>query len=806
MDFELTKDQFYSQYKPFQKLNLNDQPFTKQYISEKRNETVWIKKRRIQGEYKDYFIKEIRKEIQIQKTLYNNNPEWVLRIKNFTIFTSQGKNRETVMIAYYNDQQCAQIFKYIKNQQNRGCEINRIDLSNKLFDIYQQLRKNKVWHQNIKPNNVFYYDGQILLSDFGSNRTFHQNYIQQFNSKKEQNWQKEYYFYNPKIILELIKNYSDYDMRRYEFDELKSAIERQKQFEDVLNVPQNSFNLDSWAIGVIIIQIFYPKDFMNPDINTYYAFDTNELKQKIQGITKIDQLLGKRLEMLFYPEVQQQEIIEQTKNKLNVRLNISQIFQQNYLSSQLISVILPENLDPQTNNPVVNPQPNGLPSYSVTCQAKVAKYETGQAMDKFLQVVQKQIHPELKKFQESTNEEKLKYVLDFHILIQLDLKEVQSYLNDLNNLLKEFSSRAPSENETIQQSHNNNIEKLKENIFPVQNRECALLYFYNYEMEPPEEDIIYYYNLKEATIIQWKKQFQIPQEQTKQNTNNQAKPYFSPEKIADLIKLRKKELKIEANVPVMLKNEQLKIISFHYLKTLPQYQNILEKKKQQKEIYGAEEFPFNLALRTRLKVQNFIKKKEKEYLLELKEYESISEKLKNEYLTTLFSCIDTGISRKQDVQIFIRGVNYVYPPLIFKCKDKYAVIKLRYEMLPSELCKEIQIFFQQKYSVTMKVEYKYLQYLKVFGTIQNQKSYIGYLVNGKHHGQGFKRINQEKLQFGIFKYGQLIWGWEIVKKDKKILVYKGEFQNGSQFNRGIIKEFEKEENGGQTIFRKLNRR
>ncbi|CAK78047.1 unnamed protein product (macronuclear) [Paramecium tetraurelia] len=793
MNIELTKDDFYRKYSPLTKLNLNDQPFTIQYKSRNENEVFWIKKRRIQGQYQDYFIEEIRNEIKIQTSL--NNKNCVLEIKNFTIFQSENKNRKVVMIAYYNDDKCAPILKYIKNQAP-GIE-RKIFVSKRLLEVYNILRSSNVFHQNIKPNNVFFYDNDIFFSDFGSNRTFHQNYIQQFDRRSEQNWQKDYYFYNPKIILDIIQNLPDYDMRIIEFDNIREQMKRQKQFEDVLNVPQNSFNLDAWAIGVIIIQIFYPKDYINPPIETFYALQKVELDKKINEITLIDSQIGQGLQMLFYPENQRQQQQQQQPYQYNVQLNISQKFPTSVIVQQ----------GQLSTSSIITEFNRTFPNPVTCCKAKVTKYGTIQAMDKFLQLVQKQIYPELGKFFQQNNEQKLWCFLDFHMLLQLDLKEVQSYLDDLMRLLielSEISQRETSQNEAIQQSHKNNIEKLKENIFLVENRKQALQYFYNYEMEAPEEDIIYYYNLKEANILQWKKQFQIPDEVTDQLTNIEAKPYFSPKKIAGLIKLRKKELKIEAQVPVKLSQVQQKIISIYYLKGLPEYKDTLEKKEEEKKKYGAEQFPFNLALRTRQKAQAFINEKQLKYLLGFEEYQSISAKLKSQYLKTLFSCIDIGIKNKQDVQQFISGVNHIYPSLKYKFRQKYAEIMLTYGMLPSELCEEIQMFFEQKYSVRIKVDYKYLDYLKEFGSIQIKKNYIGYLVNDKPHGQGFQRINQETLQFGIFKYGQIIWGWEIVKaEEKKILLYKGEFQNGRKTNRGINKAYENEQNGGQSIFKYL---
>lgn len=38
-------------------------------------------------------------------------------------------------------------------------------------------------------------------------------------------------------------------------------------------------------------------------------------------------------------------------------------------------------------------------------------------------------------------------------------------------------------------------------MFLVEHRLLALKYFYNYKMEPPEENIIYYYNKKELSMI-----------------------------------------------------------------------------------------------------------------------------------------------------------------------------------------------------------------------------------------------------------------------------------------------------------------
>lgn len=62
---ELSKDQFYQTFKPFEYKNKKSSPFTISYLSKKQSESYWIKKRKIQGIYKDFFIQEIRKEIEI---------------------------------------------------------------------------------------------------------------------------------------------------------------------------------------------------------------------------------------------------------------------------------------------------------------------------------------------------------------------------------------------------------------------------------------------------------------------------------------------------------------------------------------------------------------------------------------------------------------------------------------------------------------------------------------------------------------------------------------------------------------------
>ncbi|CAD8156230.1 unnamed protein product [Paramecium pentaurelia] len=810
--FELSKDQFYQTFKPFEYKNKKNSPFTISYLSKKQSESYWIKKRKIQGIYKDFFIQEIRKEIEIQ-SYFQNRSQKIMKIKNFTIFES--KNKSIVIIAYNNDEYCVPILEYFQSIE-RG-QSRKIQLSKQLLEIHEELEQNKIYHQNIKPNNIFYFSGEIIITDFGSNRTFQQNYISQFSKISEKQWQDEYYYYNPKIIVDIIQNQTDYDMRIEELNKFQEIMKRQNKFEKVLNNPQNSMNLDAWAIGVIIIQIFFPQKIEKNNIEKFYALNTKELENKINQITQFDNELGQGLKDLFFPEQQQQQ--QQQKQKQKQKLSFQQQISQsnnnlNINRSLIISQIIPQESKLKSIKIQVGFQDEQR-------KKVVAIYETCQVMDQFVIQIQDKQNPKLEIFQKEKNiSEKSRKILDFHILLQLQLSEAQSYLNDLKNLKKEFedertellrSEKRSDTNKVQLESLVEVIQKIEETIFQVENRIQALKYFYNYQMETPEENIIYYYNLKEINMVQWKKQFQIKCEQTENNTNYQQQQYFSQKKIKDLIKLRQKELKIDAHLCVNMNQKEQEIVSIYYLeKCFNVQKELLEKKQSQKEQLDVEQFPFNLSLKTRRKVDKFINTKQFEFLLDYTEFNSLSAKLRNQYLKTLFICLDDRIKRnvQSEVNQLLSAINRIYPLLNSKFKQKNGKntvrVKLQPEMLPQELCKQIKQFFQQKYSFKINYDFQYLELLKKFDDIKTQKDYIGFLVNGKPHGQGFKRINENIMQFGIYRYGQLIWGREIVKVDNYINYYKGQFKDNKKFGEGVFKRYLFSEIEGNLFFQKPN--
>ncbi|CAD8156239.1 unnamed protein product [Paramecium pentaurelia] len=81
-------------------------------------------------------------------------------------------------------------------------------------------------------------------------------------------------------------------------------------------------------------------------------------------------------------------------------------------------------------------------------------------------------------------------------------------------------------------------------------------------------------------------------------------------------------------------------------------------------------------------------------------------------------------------------------------------------------------------------------YLRNFNIDDKNSIYLGNKFDGKKHGLGLSRINQNHLKFGIFSLDQIKWGWEIIlKKNNFISFYKGYFLNEQKDGIGIQRQY-----------------
>ncbi|CAD8077683.1 unnamed protein product [Paramecium sonneborni] len=754
MKRELKKEEFNQKYKPFQQKS--SKIFTTNSISQINKDQFWIKKRKIGGKYQDQFQQDIRKEIQNQYKFAEKYPNQALRISDFTTY----KKKQffiVIKIAYFYGDSCQPILCYAKQncQDDEKGLKQKINLSLKLLEIQKTLSQWEISHLNIKPNNLLYFEDDILLTDFGSNRTFYQNYIKQFSAQKEKIWQQEYCQYNPKAVLEILDDI-DY-LREVQLNELRVKMTQAKKSKKIEDTLCDSY-LDSWAIGVIIIQIFFPEEILKGEINikSCLAMNIEKLDEKIKIIKEIDSNIGTELKELFYPTY---EYSQKQDNKI--------IFQ----SSLMIDKDIGNKLKIEQKDEVIEPIVPIIPLENIDSKTIFIHHELVSSLNKSMLLLKGQKISVLKDFlAENALDKKIYRVLDFHELLQLDLCDIKLYLEELQKICNQYE-------EKIQ-------VLIKNNIFLAENRQKALEYYFNIHQELPEPNIIYYYNKLELYMISQMEQFQIKFE----TESKLLLPYFSSEMIKQLKKLRKKEIKIDANFNINLQDQEQKITSIYYLdkNNNPHHTEILEIKQREKKIYGFEIFPFNLSLKTRFKVREFIQFKKPECLLQQEEYDSITTKVQREYLNVLYSCLDDN---QRDISKYLKAINEIFPKVKQVDKRKYFKVYIQQDMLPKELDPQISDFLQQNFGYLMKINRKYKEYLKQFEDFQITSKYNGFLVNKKCHGLGFRQINENFIQFGIFKYGQLLWGWELVKKEQRIYLYKGQFDNNKKQGDGVLKVF-----------------
>ena len=71
-------------------------------------------------------------------------------------------------IKYDCDAKCIPLFIAVKELYGLKVIERKRELCLKLFEIVKWIFDQKITHRNLKPSNILYYEGKLLLTDFGS--------------------------------------------------------------------------------------------------------------------------------------------------------------------------------------------------------------------------------------------------------------------------------------------------------------------------------------------------------------------------------------------------------------------------------------------------------------------------------------------------------------------------------------------------------------------------------------------------------------------------------------------------------------
>lgn len=66
------------------------------------------------------------------------------------------------------DAKCLPLFDAVKELFGFNVKEGKRELCLKLFEIAKWIFDKKITHRNLKPSNILYYEGKVLLTDFGS--------------------------------------------------------------------------------------------------------------------------------------------------------------------------------------------------------------------------------------------------------------------------------------------------------------------------------------------------------------------------------------------------------------------------------------------------------------------------------------------------------------------------------------------------------------------------------------------------------------------------------------------------------------
>ncbi|CAD8124135.1 unnamed protein product [Paramecium sonneborni] len=317
-NFQVTTQTFKTLNEPLQIIP-RPSLFTKLFVS-KDNKVI---KRKVFETKKEWLTwkNNVNQELLNQRILSSKYPDKILTILNYTIETNN--HQRNLYITYDCGPEAQPLFQYLND--NSVTFQEQVKIFEQLLQIALIMNRSQFEHTNLKPNNILYYKKQVLLTDFGSARTHYQNFLKEYTAQAEKEWQNNLIFFYPKEYQKIMEE-ENIDFRNWkEFD-----ISNQKFRKSI----------DTWAISMMMIQVFENNQTLPNKITDYYGLNNQLLLQKIQNLKQysagiFSQVIYSLLiekqdpENVYQTFIKQKQMVNTESNQMESTFTIKQIFDHN---------------------------------------------------------------------------------------------------------------------------------------------------------------------------------------------------------------------------------------------------------------------------------------------------------------------------------------------------------------------------------------------------------------------------------------------------------------------------------------------
>ncbi|CAD8189997.1 unnamed protein product [Paramecium pentaurelia] len=262
-NFQIDSQTFKSLHDPMSLLPHPCLFFTQLY---KSKDNKIIKKKLFETKEKwETWSKSITQELLIQRQLSSKYPGKILKILNYTVETINHESH--LYISYDCEDDTEPLFQYLNNNSVNFQE--QAQIFEQLLQITCIFYKSQFEHTNLKPNNILYYKKQVLITDFGSERTHYQNFLKPLAAQAEKEWQNILIYFYPQDYQKIM---SDVDFKNESWLKLEINNQKSKKYIDI------------WALSMMMIQVFQNNQTLPNKLTDYYGLNKTLLLEKIENL------------------------------------------------------------------------------------------------------------------------------------------------------------------------------------------------------------------------------------------------------------------------------------------------------------------------------------------------------------------------------------------------------------------------------------------------------------------------------------------------------------------------------------------
>ncbi|CAK64405.1 unnamed protein product (macronuclear) [Paramecium tetraurelia] len=278
----------------------------------------------------DVVYNSLKKLVEQQKEYGNKHSNYVLGIQSII----EDLSTKTFTVTYNCDESAIPLSKIQYSSPKHKIQIFKY-----LYLIYGFLNKEKILHRNLKPNNIIFYNQQLLLTDFGFKIGDWQidkiNFLDENDGTRKDNMQP---YLSPELANIIVSTKSFGHKRDELLARSKLSVQQQDQF----------------AIAIMMLEVFIPLKNRNSATPNERKQQINDMNLSDEFSNDVEKFIKETISNLLYSkDFNEQEFekrlkmfIEIEQQAENYKINKQELMTQEY-DEQVKNVL--ENKDTQFN-------------------------------------------------------------------------------------------------------------------------------------------------------------------------------------------------------------------------------------------------------------------------------------------------------------------------------------------------------------------------------------------------------------------------------------------------------------------------